>query len=160
MYTAWLRYAASYDPAYCHCSGASNCTENEGPQLASYIISVCMYGFTSFPFVSLSFIMCLICIRGVRILKKFLDSCRFLDRLEASLLLKKQNELKLVESSRDLSQKRVTLRNSLTLLWPKQEAAVTRLREVKQNTEKTISSLYDGRPVNIIGDINTMLGPL
>jgi hypothetical protein len=56
----------------------------------------------------------------VRILKKFLDSCRFLDRLEASLLQKKQNELKLVESSRDLSQKRVTLRNSLTLLWPKQ----------------------------------------
>jgi transcriptional regulatory protein LevR len=56
----------------------------------------------------------------VRILKNFLDSCRFLDRLEASLLLKKQNELKLVESSRDLGQKRVTLRNSLTLLWPKQ----------------------------------------
>ncbi len=120
MHTAWLRHTASYDSAYCHCSGASNCTENEGPQLASYIISVCMYGFTSFPFVSLSFIMCLICIRGVRILKDFLDSCRFLDRLEASLLLKKQNELKLVESSRDLSQKRVTLRNSLTLLWPKQ----------------------------------------
>lgn len=98
--------------------------------------------------------------RKTRDLSLLVTSSRFLDRLEASLLLKKQNELKLVESSRDLSQKRVTLRNSLTLLWPKQEAAVTRLREVKQNTEKTISSLYDGRPVNIIGDINTMLGPL
>lgn len=98
--------------------------------------------------------------RKTRDLSLLVTSSRFLERLEASLLLKKQNELKLVESSRDLSQKRVTLRNSLTLLWPKQEAAVTRLRELKQNTEKTISSLYDGRPVNIIGDINTMLGLL
>jgi hypothetical protein len=73
------------------------------------------------------------------------------------MLLKKQNELNLVDRSRDLSHKRHTLRNSLALLWPKQMAAAVRLWEVKQNTGK---NFYDGLLVNIFGDIKIMLGPV
>ncbi|KAG0599921.1 hypothetical protein M758_12G187800 [Ceratodon purpureus] len=85
-------------------------------------------------------------------------STRFLDRLHLSLVAKKESETKLLASLRDLSQKRTELRNSLTLLWPKQESSLKRTREVKEHVEGCISTLYDGRPVNIIGSINTVLG--
>lgn len=85
-------------------------------------------------------------------------SSRFLDRLHLSLASKKESEKKLLASLRDLSQKRTELRNSLTLLWSKQDFAVKRTREVKEYVEKSLSALYEGRPVNIIGAINTILG--
>lgn len=85
-------------------------------------------------------------------------SSRFLDRLYLSLVSKKESETKLLASLRDLSQKRTELRNSLTLLWPKQESALKRTREVKEHVQGCISALYEGRPVNVIGTINTILG--
>lgn len=85
-------------------------------------------------------------------------SSRFLDRLYLSLVSKKEIETKLLASLGDLSQKRTELRNSLTLLWPKQEAALKRTREVKEHVQRYISTLYEGRPVNVIGTINTVLG--
>lgn len=45
---------------------------------------------------------------------------RFLDRLEASLRHKKQTETKLSESLSDFSRKRLELRNSLSILGPRQ----------------------------------------
>jgi hypothetical protein len=85
-------------------------------------------------------------------------SSRFLDRLYLSLVSKKESETKLLASLSDLSQKRTELRNSLTLLWPKQESALKRTREVKEHVQGCISTLYEGRPVNVIGTINTVLG--
>jgi len=93
-----------------------------------------------------------------RDLSLLVTSSRFLDRLHTSLLSKKESETKLLASSRDLCQKRAELRQTLTLLWPKQELALKRTREAKEHAQECISNMYEGRPVNIIGTINTVLG--
>ncbi|KAI5068217.1 hypothetical protein GOP47_0016562 [Adiantum capillus-veneris] len=85
-------------------------------------------------------------------------SQRFLKRLEESLLQKQQQESKLLENLKELGQKQLELRNMLSATWPKQEAALRRIRGIKDLCEKTISTLYEGRHINIIGEINSVLG--
>lgn len=106
----------------------------------------------------LSIAISLLTDRRTRDLIMILNSKRFLDRLVSTLEEKKQHEVKLRNSLRDLAVRRRELQSTLASTWSKQEATVVRTKELKKLCESTLSSVYNGRPINIIGEINSMLG--
>ncbi|CAI6008845.1 unnamed protein product [Closterium sp. NIES-65] len=95
--------------------------------------------------------------RRTRDLLLILSSPRFLDRLEQSLLQKKTNEARLLDSIGELERRRREIRAALADAWPKLEAVVQRTRAYKTAAEAALSAMYSNRPVHIIGEINNVL---
>ncbi|CAI5511130.1 unnamed protein product [Closterium sp. Naga37s-1] len=95
--------------------------------------------------------------RRTRDLLLILSSPRFLDRLEQSLLQKKTNEARLLDSIGELERRRREIRAALADAWPKLEAVVQGTRAYKTAAEAALSAMYSNRPVHIIGEINNVL---
>lgn len=83
-------------------------------------------------------------------------SPRYLDRLADSLQQKLKVSEKLVASSKVMAEKRLAASKEQIDLEPKLEVIRSKTKELQGQIAGEISKKYKNRPVNIMGEINTM----
>ncbi|GAQ85552.1 hypothetical protein KFL_002410020 [Klebsormidium nitens] len=96
--------------------------------------------------------------RRTRDLIMITHSPKLLERVQSSLHQRRAQEKKSLESIADVDRKRLELRSTLAATWPAEKALVFRVKQIKHESEQVLSQQYNGRPVNIIGEINNVLG--
>ena len=94
---------------------------------------------------------------GARRLLLLSASERFRARLASDLLAASRLEAKLLAHADEARQRRSETRRALRREARRAEAAAKALGEVKLFAERTISAMYKGRTVHIIGEINNAL---
>ena len=95
---------------------------------------------------------------GARRLLLLSASERFRARLASDLLAASRLEAKLLAHADEARQRQSETRRALRREARRAEAAAKALGEVKLFAERTISAMYKGRTVHIIGEINNALG--
>lgn len=93
-------------------------------------------------------------------LKQVLLTCtsrQYLERLCAKLQRKAGQEQRLLAAAAEAQTKMHHAKHSLIAVQPKISALVERTKAIKQYVEKALAGLLNGRRVNVLGEINTVL---
>jgi hypothetical protein len=80
---------------------------------------------------------------------------RFVERLASTIKAPLNTSFRLRASIKEMERKRHDLECSLQTLYPQLEDQIQKVKALKKHIEQSISKQYNGRPVNIMGDINT-----
>lgn len=83
-------------------------------------------------------------------------SSRYLQRLAANVKHKSDTSLRLKVNVENMKTKRAQLQIERSNLADELNSLVAETRHVQQQVEQGISALYDGRKVNIMGDLNAL----
>lgn len=83
--------------------------------------------------------------------------CRYLDRLTSSLQRKAGQEAKLLAAAQEVIARKNESRAALVSLQPKLSELVDRTRNIKASVEAALAQHFNGRSVNVLGEIHNVL---
>ena len=84
------------------------------------------------------------------------NSAKYVERLAATLEKKKKTAANLIAKADKLIAARTAADEEITSIRPKLDTLTAQTKVLQKEVEGSIGKLYDGRKVNIIGDINTL----
>ena len=84
------------------------------------------------------------------------SSSKYVDRLVKSLEQKRSASDTMLGKIKDLEVSRVNWRETISETKPKLSGLISQTKELQGQVEASISALYKGRKVHLLGDINTM----
>lgn len=84
-------------------------------------------------------------------------SYRYFERMACGLERKAGQESRLRAAAAEAEHRKREARASLSALAPRLSEMVVRTRRLKAEAERSLSTVFGGRRVNVLGDINTVL---